>query len=220
MMSWMRCEGCGHVFTDGYLSDEVTAVVFRQTNSHQQPGWEMERMREIVSPAIERIARHVPDGDWLDIGFGNGALLFAAQEWGYRPVGVDLRRSSVEALARFGIEAHCVDIATLGHAGRYSVISMCDVIEHMPFPKPALAAVHRLSRVGGLLFASMPSYDCPLWRHLDAQNANPYWGELEHYHNFSRARFCALLLEMGFEPVDYAVSVRYRVGMEIIARRV
>jgi hypothetical protein len=70
-----------------------------------------------------------------------------------------------------------------------------------------------------VLFVSMPNYDCMAWRLLDAGNANPYWGELEHFHNFSRARLSALLSEQGFEPVQYAVSERYRVCMEIIARR-
>ena len=57
------------------------------------------------------------------------------------------------------------------------------------------------------------------WRLLDAVNANPYWGELEHYHNFGRARLYALLIEYGFEPLHYRVSERYRVCMEVIARR-
>ncbi|MEU6090744.1 hypothetical protein ABZ865_28835 [Streptomyces sp. NPDC047085] len=51
-----------------------------------------------------------------------------------------------------------------------------------------LVAAHRLLREDGVIFASMPSYDCAAWRLLDAGNANPYWGELEHFHNFSRQR--------------------------------
>ena len=57
------------------------------------------------------------------------------------------------------------------------------------------------------------------WRLLDAAKVNPYWGELEHYHNFSRARLYALLKECGFEPIHYTISERYRVCMEVIARR-
>ena len=50
-------------------------------------------------------------------------------------------------------------------------------------------------------------------------NTNPYWGELEHYHNFSRDRLFALLDDSGFAVVDYDVSVRYYSCMEIIARK-
>ncbi len=100
------------------------------------------------------------------------------------------------------------------------MISLADVLEHMPFPKQGLAAAHRLLQSDGVLFVSMPNYGCMAWHLLDAGNANPYWGELEHFHNFSRARLSALLIEQGFEPVQYAVSERYRVCMELIARRV
>jgi len=65
---------------------------------------------------------------------------------------------------------------------------MADVLEHMPYPKPALAAAYRLLRPGGILFVSMPNYGCAAWRLLDALQCQTYWGELEHYQNFSRAR--------------------------------
>jgi hypothetical protein len=66
----------------------------------------------------------------------------------------------------------------------------------------------------------MPNYNSPIWRELDAKNANPYWAELEHFHNFSRERLNKLLRENGFEPVHFGISERYRVCMEVIARRV
>ena len=49
--------------------------------------------------------------------------------------------------------------------------------------------------------------------------ANPYWGELEHFHNFSRAGMIGLLEKRGFVLVHYTVSDRYRSGMDIVARK-
>ncbi len=219
VMTWMQCGECRHVFTDGYFSPEVTAEIFQLTNAGQQPGAAFEQQRMISAHIVERVARYVDDGTWLDVGFGNGSLLFTAEEWGFAPFGLDLRPSSVEALQRLGIEARCADLTTLDEPGRFSVISLADVLEHMAFPREGLAAAHRLLRPDGVLFASMPNYDCAAWRLLDAANANPYWGELEHFHNFSRQRLHALLAESGFEVVHYSVSERYRVCMEIIARR-
>jgi hypothetical protein len=217
-MTWMRCDSCAHVFTDGYFSPQTQGLVFSKANKHQEPGWDMEEQRTISSFIVDRVAQYVPDGIWLDVGFGNGSLLFTAQEWGFTPVGVDLRQSCVEALAKFGIEAHCVDVTEWDQAGRFSVVSLADVLEHMPFPKRALAAVKHLMTADGVLFLSMPSFDCALWRKLDADGGCPYWSELEHFHNFSRSRLDALLNEMGFKAVRFGVSMRYRAGMEIIAR--
>ena len=94
---------------------------------------------------------------------------------------------------------------------------MADVLEHIPFPKVALAAAHRLLQQNGVLFLSMPNMDSMVWRLLHANGVNPYWGEIEHYHNFSRRRLCALLKNHGFQPAEYNVSERYRVCMEVIA---
>jgi SAM-dependent methyltransferase len=219
VMTWMRCEACGYVFTDGYFAADVAAEIFQRTNPGQQPGAAFEQNRIVSARIVERVARHVPGGVWLDVGFGNGSLLFTAQEWGFQPMGLDLRPSSVEALKRLGIEARCADLTALEASGSFAVISMADVLEHMPFPREGLTAAHRLLQSDGVLFVSMPNYDCMAWRLLDAGNANPYWGELEHFHNFSPERLCNLLEEHGFEPVHYAVSERYRICMEVIARR-
>jgi len=218
-MVWMRCNDCTHVFTDGYLSPEVCAIIFEKTQDQQKPGWAFEQRRMISAHIVARVAQYAEGGAWLDVGFGNGSLLFTAEEWGYTPVGLDLRRSSVETFQRFGIEAHCASIGELEGRERFGVISMADVLEHMPFPQEGLAAAHRLLQDDGALFVSVPHYNCAAWRLLDATNDNEYWEELEHYHNFSRDRLYALARDCGFAPVNYAVSERYRIGMEVVFRK-
>jgi SAM-dependent methyltransferase len=219
IMHWMRCGDCAHVFTDGYFSAEVMSTVFARTLDHQKAGFAFEQQRFISARMVEKVARHAMLGAWLDVGFGNASLLFTVQEWGFDPVGLDLRRDNVEALKKLGIEAHCQDLAALEGAARFAVISMADVLEHVPFPQEGMTAARRLLAPGGILFVSMPHYDCAAWRLLDKANANPYWSELEHFHNFTRQRLYALLEETGFAPVAYGVSERYRVCMEVIARR-
>jgi SAM-dependent methyltransferase len=220
IMTWMHCKDCSHVFTDGYFSPEVAKVIFEHTHENQKPGRDFERQRYVSARMVESVASNIKSGLWLDVGFGNGSLLFTAEEWGFAPVGLDLRLSSVEAMQRLGVEAHCVDIAALNEPERFSVISMADVLEHMPFPQNGLAAARRLLRPDGILFVSMPNYNCAAWRLLDSNNVNPYWGELEHFHNFSRTRLYDLMKDIGFEAVHYGVSERYRVCMEVIAKRI
>ncbi|MBO0733447.1 MAG: tetratricopeptide repeat protein [Methylocapsa sp.] len=217
VMNWLECRNCGHVFTEGYFDGEALALVFAKTQPCQTVGYDMERQRPVSARIVERIARHMPEGYWLDAGFGNGSLLFTAQEWGYTPIGLDLRAENVRALKLLGIEAHCQPIEALDHDSRYSIISMADVLEHIPFPKMALAAAHGLLREGGVLFLSMPNMDSMIWQLLHANGINPYWAEIEHYHNFSRGRLYDLLAQHGFRPAEYNVSKRYRACMEVIA---
>ena len=219
MIRWHRCEKCRHVFTNGYFTPAAAQILFSRTHEYQKVGHDLERQRYVSARMVERIAGHAGLGDWLDVGFGNGSLIFTANEFGFSAVGLDLRMDNVEALQRLGFEAHCLSIEAFDAPGRFAVVTMADVLEHMPFPKIGLAAAHRLLRPGGTLFLSMPNAESTLWRTLDDQNMNPYWGELEHYHNFGRQRLYSLLKEFGLFPKAYAVSERYRACMEIIAIR-
>ena len=62
---------------------------------------------------------------------------------GFDPVGLDLRPTSVEAMRKLGFEAHCLDVTAFDSPNRFSVVSMADVLEHMPFPKDGLGAAYR-----------------------------------------------------------------------------
>jgi protein O-GlcNAc transferase len=216
---WYRCESCGHVFAEGYFTPEANALIFGQTKVDQRVGHDIERQRNIAALMVEAVLPFVSKGRWLDVGFGNGALLFAAQEYGFEPVGTDMRTDNAAALAKLGIEAHTSDLESLELSQPCHVISMADVLEHMPFPKRGLAAVHKFLEDDGVILVSMPNSETMLWRVFNESSTNPYWGELEHYHNFGRTRLYSLLAEMGFEPLKYGVSQRYRACMEVIARK-
>jgi protein O-GlcNAc transferase len=102
VMNWHLCGCCGHVFTEGYFDAVASALIFARSQPDQIIGYDTERQRPVSARIIERIARHAPEGRWLDVGFGNGSLLFTAEEWGYTPVGLDLREENVHALRALG----------------------------------------------------------------------------------------------------------------------
>jgi len=218
-MRWKQCTNCAHVFTEGYFTDEACKLIFNKTNASQQVGYQVEQQRHVSSRLIEKVLPYASRGIWMDVGFGNGSLLFTAQEYGFEPVGLDLRAENVNAMTSLGILAFCNDLTTAPLDVKCAVVSMADVLEHMPYPKEGLRAAWNLLDDSGILFVSMPNMESVVWEALDQNNANPYWGELEHYHNFSRSRLFKLLLETGFEPVRYGISERYRVCMEVIARK-
>jgi len=215
---WRKCSSCGHIFTEGYFTAEAQQAIFSKTSDNQTLGVDVERQRYVSARMVEKVLPYADDGIWLDVGFGNGSLLFTAQEYGFTPVGIDLRQGNVDRLKAVGIEARCVDISKLQMDRLCRVVSMADVLEHMPFPGIGLEAAKRLTASGGILLISMPNIESIVWTAMDATGANPYWGELEHYHNFGRARLYGLLREYGFEPIRYGISERYRACMQVIAR--
>ena len=220
-MHWRRCDECAHVFTDGYFSTAARDILLSGKHASQQVGADVELNRKIWARIVDEVTklRDNASGCWLDVGFGNGSLMFTASEWGYEMVGIDLRPTHVDKMRTLGYEAHCIELTELADRDRFDVISMADVLEHMPFPHAALEHACWLLRPGGLLFVSAPNADTMVWKALDQNDANPYWAEMEHYHNFSRVNLYKMLGECGFEPVSYGVSDRYRCAMEVVARR-
>jgi protein O-GlcNAc transferase len=220
-MRWLACQKCGHMFVDGYFGPSALKILFSNTAEAQVPGYDIENQRYVWSRVLDTVSglRSSLGGRWLDVGFGNGSLLTTAAEFGYEVVGLDLREESVRQLRAVGYEAHAVALDEYQASEPFDVISMADVLEHMPFPKRALRRAWDLLRPDGLLFLSMPNVDSFVWQISNGNGSNPYWGEIEHYHNFGRKRLYALLDECGFQAVRYGISIRYRACMEVIARK-
>ena len=216
-ISWCRCSSCDHVFTQGYFAPEADGPIFANAAPDQAVGHEAEARRVGAARIVGHVARYKPGGDWLDIGFGDGSLLFTAQEWGFHAVGVDQQFGRAEAVKNFGYESYRTPVEKLDFPGRFSVVSMAGRLHCLPFPRTALDAVHRLLKPGGVLFVSMPNMGTMVWRLRDVGGNNPAWGDIEHYHNFTRDRLYALLQTHGFKPAAYTVGELGHSIMEVIA---
>jgi SAM-dependent methyltransferase len=221
-MLWRLCEDCSHCFTSGYFDDEGMAILYKEAHDTQVPTMqEFENHRVIAGRVVTAVSqvRGSMTGTWLEVGFGNGMLLTTAAEFGYKVLGIDIRDEPVEMMCEHGYQAEVSSVMARSDYGSWDVLSMADVLEHLPFPAAALDQVHKLLSPDGVVFLSMPNISSYSWIQLDRQQVNPYWAELEHFHNFGRARLSMLLEEHGFSPCWYGVSQRYRAGMELIARK-
>ena len=218
-MQWMNCEDCQHQFIDGYYTDEALDIIFSKTAKYLEVGHDVEEQRLKCARLIEKITPFKSNGTWLDVGFGNGSLLFTAQEYGFEPIGVDLREESVKTVQSLGIQAHCDLVQNIEFEKSISVASMLDVLEHIPYPKEVLVFLHSKMDEDGCLLISMPNSESMPWKILTAANQNPFFGSIEHYHNFSKTRLESLLNECGFNVNKYGISERYRCCMEIVAQK-
>lgn len=213
---WMRCTACRHVHTMHYWTNEGLQPILA-THPEQIFGGEIDSQRSNWDAIIHRIlAQYRPRSGqrWVDVGTGNGAALFTAAEFGFDAIGIDLRQASIDALKTLGYNAERADALEFDYSGS-GVVVLADILEHMPYPIKLLQRIRE--GLDGALFVSCPNMDCVSWRYLDRVGRNIFWGEPEHYHNFSRESLTRLLSQCGFRVVDYAVSRRYAACMEIIA---
>lgn len=219
-VSWLQCANCNHVFTEGYFDAETRAQHFAKTTTQECVGFDMENTRIAASRIVERIARHAPqEGVWADVNFGNASLLFAAAEWGFEPFGIEWRRDNAEVLRGLGIRSFLGKLEALDFDEKFSVITIRDWLDRQPYPQEMLRAARRLLRKDGIIYLSLPNTGSMVWNFLHANQANPYWSEVDLVHLFSRERLCALLREQGFKPVYFNIGEHSRAYMEVIAAR-
>lgn len=140
-------------------------------------------------------------------------------EYGFFSVGLDARAETVEALQALGYDARLGDFMTAALAPPLDVLSLMDVLDHLPYPVAALERAHRLLGDGGVIVISLPDSTSASWRIMEHQGANPYWAELEHHHNFSRASLAALLERCGFAVAEFGIAYRYKAQIEVYARK-
>lgn len=228
-VEWMRCTHCAHVHTRGYWTEAGLAQVFRFTHSNQQaaasdyPDAKRATWAGVVDRAIGALGGYCSlfghrNPSWVDVGCGDGALLMTASDFGFDALGLDARADTVASIQKLGFNAHRAEFSSARFDGQADVLSMMDVLEHMPYPREALRKAASVLHPHGLIVISLPDSNCSSWRVMDAANSNPYWREIEHHHNFSRQRLMALLDECGFDVVDFAIPLQYKAQMELYAR--
>lgn len=214
---WNKCASCAHIFTSGYFTDVAFEILFSKSPESRSVGYKIEEKRAVSAKMIEKVLPYASSGPWLDIGFGNASLLFTAREFGFEPIGSGLRSDNVKALQQIGIEAYCQDIQQLNLGRKCAVVSMMGVLGRIPYPKPFLRAAVEFLAPGSPLLISMPNSESYAWDYATGIKRNPYWGELEHFHTFSRSRLYTLLEEAGMKPVRFGISERHRLCMEVVA---
>ncbi len=98
----------------------------------------------------------------LDIGTGLGALLEEAQALGFEAEGLDVSEPLVaRALAR-GLRVRHGSAETLNEESAFDVVTLLDVIEHVPEPRNLLLAARRLLKPGGELVVYTPNHRAAL----------------------------------------------------------
>ena len=141
-----------------------------------------------------------------------------AAEWGFEAVGLDTRAAHVAGLRQLGLEAHEGTLEDLDAPGRFGVVSLEDQLPRMIDPAARLPPRTGCCSADGLLLLGLPNMDAMAFNLLHAQDANPHWSEITHYHMFGRARLYALLREQGFQPLEYQVNPKSVSAWTSVAR--
>jgi len=155
-----RCRVCRHLFTPDTPTAETLEALYREYFYEKQdlstvPPFVIKRLTEVVNG----FARYRLHNRLLDVGFGAGAHLYAAEKLGWESYGIETSALAVEKAKRAGL-AHVIeaDFLTVPFSNNFfDVIVMGGVVEHLPAPLPFLNQASKLLRPGGLLYITTPN---------------------------------------------------------------
>jgi SAM-dependent methyltransferase len=204
----VQCDRCGLVSLSPSLSPGELARYYPPAYEPYRDPEEQISARERKSIAralaiqLDFIERYAPRrGRLLDVGCATGGFLRLAQSRGWQASGIEPGEQAARiAQQRYGLEVRIGTLESEAYpAEQFDVITLWDVLEHLPNPKSALLRLRDWLKEGGLLVFSIPnleSFDCrlfgPAWIGWDAPR---------HLNLFPQQTVKTLLSHTGFEPL-------------------
>ncbi|MBX3464928.1 MAG: methyltransferase domain-containing protein [Planctomycetes bacterium] len=213
----MTCRDCGLVYVTPRLHGQALLDVYgegywKSDNPKQRGYADYARESALYLRTFEKrmalVQRWLPaNARVLDVGCAAGYFLRVAQRHGHDVHGVELSPAIAhEAIAALGADR--IHVGTLDAAipamnyapASFDLITLWDVIEHVPDPQAVLRRIRELLRPHGHLL-------------LETQNVASRWARLlgrrwhhykhaEHLYHFTPATIRRLLADCGFRTVE------------------
>jgi len=175
-----------------------------------------ENAEEYVIPFIEKKFSLQPGARVLEIGCGEGGVLAAFIKKGCTGVGVELHAQRLELaqellkneieegkITFIASDIYKVTEQELG--GRFDLIIMKDVIEHIHDQKKLLQRLHELLLPHGAIFFGFPPWQMPFGGHQ--QMCRSKLSKLPYYHLLPR-RMYKWILEKFNEPTEELLEIK------------
>jgi len=212
------CQNCGLIYTNprpsldalkGYYPEEYYTSVLGVRRQSRDDCLKFRRR-------YEQVFQFKRAGRILDIGCSDGGFLDFMQGRGYDVQGVEIDKSCVEyAKAWRGLDVFLGRLEEAGFPDHSAdVVTMWDVLEHMPDPIGTLLEVRRILRHDGLLLIGAPNIGS--W---EARLFGSKWFGLEiprHLYHFSPSTLEKILEKSGFKIVTTTYSTEGSVKSSIL----
>jgi 2-polyprenyl-3-methyl-5-hydroxy-6-metoxy-1,4-benzoquinol methylase len=164
-----RCKECGHQFVQPLPQPTFLKAFYSRYIPSARDGFYRNRSRGGIPVAfrrrygrwLERISLlHENGRTLLDVGAGLGTFLRLARECGYDVFGVEPNPEAAKELQDlYGISVYNCMLEELDASVQYDVVTMWDLLEHLPDPHVAIRKVRDLLKPDGILVLEIPLRD-------------------------------------------------------------
>lgn len=195
----VECLGCGLVYTSPRVKAQEILRGYEETKDEDY-FLESEARSINAYMALATIRRHARGGRLLDVGCSAGFFLNAARLQ-FEVFGIEPSRwaggFAREHLKLSGIHP-TLEEARFPDA-HFDVVTLIDVIEHLPDPLRLMREISRITKPGGVVYIVTPDIASLSARCLRGK----WWGlRPAHIYYFSRKTLAALLEKTGYEVLS------------------
>ena len=153
--------------------------------------WHVAR-QELIQHALMKYTPDPQTARWLDVGCGTGVLLAATPQIPHR-MGLEMDEGSVKRAREKGLDVRQVQPKwDFTEYGRFDLVTLCDVIEHVENDLDAVNAVKQVLNPKGTVLVTVPALKS-LWSAHDVRN--------HHFRRYDRKR-----LLQAFDGKDWDVQ--------------
>ena len=229
-----RCAGCGlawrGVFPEAAEIADLYGEDYFERWGIDAPSRlaEVRAMKEASYRAFfGEIMAHRGGGRLLDLGCALGFLLGVARDLGFEVRGLDLNEAAItEAQQEFGDHVHAGPLDERAFPGeRFDVVTLIDVLEHVPDPSALLASIAARLAPDGVAAAVLPdtgSLTARLlgrrWPHYNAEHLY-YWSASNLTHFLEREGWQVRFVRRGLRKTftaHYLDHYARRLGRRLV----
>jgi SAM-dependent methyltransferase len=203
------CNDCGLVFLSPrpseselaqYYPDEYEAYLLPEEKRSSTEQWHARKALTMQLNYVERYSHR--RGRLLDIGCATGNYMHLARQRGWDVLGIEI----IEKAARVARDTYHLPVISSTvetvelPPGSLDVVTLWDVVEHLPSPRVAFQRLHEFLKPGGMVFFSIPnlnSFD----RYLFGQEWIG-WDAPRHFHLFDIRTITRMLSDNGFKVMN------------------
>ena len=198
--SFARC-ACNMVYMDPVPTDETLSLLYNDS-SMAMP---FTAIRKAARPEnVEEhqfLLKHVPkSGKLLDVGCAAGGYLATAQQ-DFEVSGIEISQETTDVAREAGFDVMCGTLTDIPSELRFDVITMWQVIEHLPDPRPDFERIHSLLREGGYFVFATPNIDSASFEYLGSKHIHV--SSFGHVSLFSRESLEAIAKQCNFEMIAH-----------------
>lgn len=204
----VRCRNCQLIYVNPI--EKAGKINMAYSKRRSDDASVIRKMRLSASQSqVGLITQRKNGAHLLDIGCGEGFFLFNASRAGYATKGVELSLDAAEYARReFGLDVDAKPFEELRFPeNHFDVITLWQVLEHVPYPLVTLTEAHRILKPGGLLALSTPDIEG-----IPARILGRRWWNIRmlHINHFTTRTLTTVLQSTGFRdisPVSYRESI-------------